>query len=203
VSARERNKQRTRESIVDAAYRLFHEQGFDATTVTEIADAAGIGRRTFFSYFPSKEAVVFDGVPELLEDLERTLDARDTDESFLVPLGRWLRELIESGLPTDPRHLDRRRLVEATPELRESERRVVASAEATLTRVAAEQLGVDPGAVGPRLAAAAVTASLLVLLPADVDDAGAWPAEGLRRLDATLAFLAAGIDALSAPAAVS
>jgi len=57
---RAHNKARTEQSIVDAAMRLFGRQGFAATTVDEIAAAAGIGRRTFFRYFPTKEDIVLD-----------------------------------------------------------------------------------------------------------------------------------------------
>src|SRR5687767_15680171 len=56
---RERKKQRTRERIVEAAFELFDERGFDGTTIADIAEAAEIAPRTFFSYFPSKDDVVF------------------------------------------------------------------------------------------------------------------------------------------------
>lgn len=60
VGLRAQKKARTEQSIVDAAMNLFGRHGFDATTIDEIATAAGVGRRTFFRYFPTKEDVVLD-----------------------------------------------------------------------------------------------------------------------------------------------
>lgn len=55
---RERKKIRTRAAIRDNAMRLFTEQGYTATTIDQIAEAADISPSTFFRYFPTKEAVV-------------------------------------------------------------------------------------------------------------------------------------------------
>jgi AcrR family transcriptional regulator len=55
---RERKKARTRAAIRDQAMRLFEEQGYSATTVDQIAEAAEVSQSTFFRYFPTKEDVV-------------------------------------------------------------------------------------------------------------------------------------------------
>ena len=58
-SLRERKRDRTRRALVDAAVGLFERDGYDRTTVADIAAAADIGTRTFFSYFASKEELLF------------------------------------------------------------------------------------------------------------------------------------------------
>ena len=56
---RERKKLATRLAIHEAGMQLFAEHGFTATTVDAIADAAGVSRATVFTYFPTKEEIVF------------------------------------------------------------------------------------------------------------------------------------------------
>ncbi|MFJ1967821.1 TetR family transcriptional regulator [Streptomyces sp. NPDC087903] len=70
-----------RDALVAAAFRLFLERGYEQTTVDDIVALAGVGRRSFFRYFPSKEDVVFPDHERCLADMTAFLAAGDdTDE---------------------------------------------------------------------------------------------------------------------------
>jgi AcrR family transcriptional regulator len=64
MGLRESKKLKTRELIAGEAMRLFVTRGFDHVTVAEVADAAGVSEKTVFNYFPTKEDLFFDEVPE-------------------------------------------------------------------------------------------------------------------------------------------
>ncbi|MDI9835598.1 TetR family transcriptional regulator [Streptomyces sp. KAU_LT] len=66
-----------RDALVAAAFRLFLERGYEQTTVDDIVALAGVGRRSFFRYFPSKEDVVFPDHERCLADMEAFLAASD------------------------------------------------------------------------------------------------------------------------------
>jgi AcrR family transcriptional regulator len=76
VSIRERNRKLTRTRLADAASRLFLHRGYDATTVEDIAREAGVSRRTFFRYFPSKEEVFFADARDRLARFEAIVAER-------------------------------------------------------------------------------------------------------------------------------
>ena len=76
MGLRERKKLRTRRAIAGAALRLFAERGYEETTISDIAAAAEVSPRTFFSYFPSKEDVVFAEMDERLADVRAGLAER-------------------------------------------------------------------------------------------------------------------------------
>ncbi|WP_327109892.1 TetR/AcrR family transcriptional regulator [Nocardia sp. NBC_01730] len=78
---REQKRRATREAIVRAATTLFLRQGFVATSVSDIAAAAGVSRRTFFLHFPSKEDVLFhhiEGHIQVALDILSRLDPETT-----------------------------------------------------------------------------------------------------------------------------
>ncbi|MEU3103686.1 TetR family transcriptional regulator [Streptomyces griseoflavus] len=68
-----------RDALVAAAFRLFLERGFERTTVDDIVALAGVGRRSFFRYFPSKEDVVFPDHERCLADMTAFLAAAPSD----------------------------------------------------------------------------------------------------------------------------
>jgi len=80
---RERKKARTRRELAEAARSLFHSRGYEETTVDDIAEVVGVSSRTFFRYFDSKEAVLFAGWRDQLEELTDFLRARPADEPLI------------------------------------------------------------------------------------------------------------------------
>lgn len=83
--ADDQEKAPIRDLLVAAAFELFTERGYDSTTVDDIVRRAGVGRRSFFRYFPTKEEVVFPDHERALADMVRYLEegAQDPD-----PVGR-------------------------------------------------------------------------------------------------------------------
>jgi AcrR family transcriptional regulator len=114
---RERKKARTRASLRAHALRLFGEQGYAATTVEQIADAAEVSPSTFFRYFPTKEDVA------LADDLDAPMleafRAQPPELSAIQALRGAMRSVLASIPPEELRQEHaRQRLIVTTPELR-------------------------------------------------------------------------------------
>lgn len=112
--------------LQDAALQLFVRHGYEAVTITQIAEAAGLTRRSFFRYFPDKREILFGGSERLAPEIERRLTEGDDQpigpEEVLPVLG-------EAGdaLLIDRDTQERRRAVIASSrELRERERSKIA-----------------------------------------------------------------------------
>jgi AcrR family transcriptional regulator len=82
-SLRTRKREETRAALVEAAYALVRDAGFDGLTAEGVADRAGVSRRTFFNYFPSVESVLTASVREFFASVGDRLEARPTDEDVL------------------------------------------------------------------------------------------------------------------------
>jgi AcrR family transcriptional regulator len=103
LGLRERKKQRTREQIVESAMALFDERGFEQVTIADIAASADIAPRTFFSYFPSKEDVVFHDFQAHFGAMQAQMDGRAPDESTLDVLRAFVERIVEQIERDSPR----------------------------------------------------------------------------------------------------
>ena len=74
-----RKRQLVRDELAEAALKLLAIGDFEDTTIDQIAAAAGVSRRTFFRYFPSKEDVIVESLAAVGQDLRATLEARPAD----------------------------------------------------------------------------------------------------------------------------
>ncbi len=120
---RERKKQHTRRVLIETAYRLFEQDGYDQTTVARIAEVAGVSVATFHNYFPSKEDLLFPDGGDILDAGLEVIAGRSPEENPVDVLARAVHAMISStrGGTRDPAsELETRRLqlVMSVPELR-------------------------------------------------------------------------------------
>src|SRR5579863_5002838 len=115
---RQRKKNATRDRIRASALRLFGEQGYDATTVEQIAAAAGLSHMTFFRYFPTKEDVVLSDSydPLLVGLIGQTPAAWPLTERIRSALVQGLRQVYDADRDT---LLAQNKLIVSTPALRD------------------------------------------------------------------------------------
>lgn len=194
---RERKKQQTRESIATAAMQLFDQRGFDQTTVADIAAAADVAPRTFFSYYPSKESVVFHDFDEILNGLRIRLREREAGESAVDALRGWLVMMIDQLEPDDPMERCRRRLIQENPSLTVHDRTKIGEMEVAIADAVSVDLGEKADALRPRLVAAAAGALLLTLETFYDDQDGGFKVDDpelMETLDEALDFLRGGME---------
>jgi AcrR family transcriptional regulator len=115
VSLRERKKDATRGQLMAVALRLFETQGFDNTTVEEIAAAADVAPRTFFRYFPTKVDVLFADHPDQVALLRETLATRSPDEPVIDAVRRATLEGVKNVVADPSLFLTRSRLAASVP----------------------------------------------------------------------------------------
>jgi AcrR family transcriptional regulator len=108
MGLRERKKLEAWRTIRSTALRLISERGYDAVSVEDIAKEAGVSRTTFFSYFPSKEAVAFEFDPQELQQWRALVDAEAGDQPLweaLTDLFLDITKLLPEWLPVQKRLL--------------------------------------------------------------------------------------------------
>ncbi|GGK86147.1 hypothetical protein Sme01_39470 [Sphaerisporangium melleum] len=174
MGLRERKKHQTRQALIDAGTRLFLDQGYEATTVDQIAAAVEISPRTFFRYFGSKEDLALDFTVDYAERVTGALAARPPDEPPFTALAHAFRAYVHSmeadTAESAERFVRHRRVIEANPGLLCTSIARMIEIEKRLTAEIARRQGTDPGTdPRPRLLVAFVTSAVRVGMECSVD----------------------------------
>lgn len=177
----------SRSELEQVALELFAVRGFDATTVEDITAVAGVGRRTFFRYFPSKNDAVWGEFDRGLVELEARLDATGDEVPLLAALRAAV--LAFNALPADQlgSHRQRMALILTVPALQAHSTLRYAAWRDVVARFAARRLGLAGDELLPQLVAhtclgAALTAYEQWLRRPD-SDLGALLHEAMSGLD--------------------
>lgn len=163
---RERKKRETRQRISDIATGLFADRGFDAVTVAEVARAAGVSAMTVFNYFPRKEDLFLDRIPQAAELLAGAVRDRTPGETPLTALRRLALRLLDERHPlggVGETFAPFWRVVADSPALRARAREGAEEVENELATALAET-----DAPHPRLLAALVVAAYRTVFAASV-----------------------------------
>lgn len=186
---RELKKARTRAAIQEQALRLFREQGYDATTVEQIARAAEVAPGTVFRYFGTKEGVVlFDPMNEVLL---AAFEAQPPELGVFDAMRGAYRDALAALAPADlRREAVRQQLIGSVPVLRARMIDDLAGAIDYLASAVAKRTGRSAQDVAVRTLAGAVVGAVTSISPTP---GSAWQADYVDTVDEALRLLEAGL----------
>jgi AcrR family transcriptional regulator len=186
---RERKKARTRASIREHALRLFREQGYHATTVEQIAEAAEVSPSTFFRYYPTKEDVV------LQDDFDVVaVEAFEAQPADLNPIAAFRAAVTQTYATLTPGELARfRETSELTLTVPEVRARALDEFARTIDQIAAA-VARRTGRSADDFAVRNLAGALIgVIMSATMPWAGQPATDMFGRIDAALAHLEEGL----------
>lgn len=159
LGLRERKKIQTRQAIRRAAYLLFERQGYDATPIDQIAEAADVSPSTVFRYFPTKEDIVLSD--EYDPVMEAAIRARPADEPPVEAIRQGVLEAMRHIMDHDIAELRQRtRLVREVPSLRGRQAEGMSRSARMLCSVLAERSGRDADDMELRVVASAILGAM-------------------------------------------
>lgn len=177
-----------REALVAAAFELFLERGFEQTTIDDIVSLAGVGRRSFFRYFPAKEDVVFPDHERSLAEMTEFLESGTGEEDPVRHACDAARLVLQMYAEQPSFSVQRYRLTRKVPGLRAYELSVVWRYEHMLAHYLRGRFAEQPdGALRADVIAAAVVSAHNHALRTWLRSGGEsdWTAE----VDAAMAFV--------------
>lgn len=145
VDPRAQARASVRAKIAQAVFTIFAERGFEETTASEAAEAAGISRASFFRYFSSKEEAVFAAQEAMGEEIAAALGERPAEESTWTALRRAFDAAVRYYESSPAETLKRVRLARGTPALRAHELERQEQWRVTISAELAPRLGLEPG----------------------------------------------------------
>ena len=148
-----------RDRVDRAALALFTSRGFDAVTADEVADAAGISRRTFFRYYPTKADAVWGDFDAHVGRLARLLASAPAGRPVLATVCAAYAEVNHYGDPDLPVLRQRMRLILTEPALQAHSQLRYADVDRVVAGYVARRCGAVPTALVPRLVATATRAA--------------------------------------------
>ena len=151
-----RRRVTSRAELEQTAFALFTAHGFDATTVDEIAAAAGIGRRTFFRYFPSKNDVPWGAFEDELDRMRVRLRACPPQVPLMDAIRLALIDFNQVAPAQVPLHRRRMELILRVPALLAHSTLRFAAWRAVIAQFVAERTGRHPGDLAPQAIAHAI-----------------------------------------------
>lgn len=185
---RERKKARTRADIRRHAFRLFREQGYDATPVEQIAEAAEVSRSTFFRYFPTKEDVVLRDDMEVL--WAEVVRSQPPELSPMAALRNAMGDIFARITPADRQQLrETAELTMSVPALRARSLDETVRTIGVIAELAAERSGRDPADIEVRAFAGAIVGVAMAAWFATSGDLEKF----MREFERAIALLEAGL----------
>jgi TetR/AcrR family transcriptional regulator, regulator of mycofactocin system len=145
-----RRRVTSRDELEQVAFELFGRQGFDGTTVDDIAFAAGIGRRTFFRYFPSKNDVPWGNFDAELERMRVRLKQCPAGTALMDAIRVAIVDFNRIAPEQVPLHRRRMELILRTPALQAHSTLRYAAWRQVIAEFVGERLGQPPDALAPR-----------------------------------------------------
>ncbi|MFI1178588.1 TetR/AcrR family transcriptional regulator [Streptomyces sp. NPDC020799] len=159
LGLRERKKIQTRQAIRRAAYLLFERQGYDATPIDRIAEAADVSPSTVFRYFPTKEDIVLSD--EYDPVMEAAIRARPAEEPPVEAIRQGVLEAMRHIMDNDIAELRQRtRLVREVPSLRGRQAEGMGRTARMLCSVLAERSGRDAHDMELRVVTSAILGAM-------------------------------------------